>query len=106
MASEKIITELGDPGYKMPFSKRRRVAYKKVFPNLAPKIESVVADAAYDEQLALNMMSCGEEFTGIKVQSKDLAHAMRRVGKRSSFADSYLNQVTLALNMRFDCLGM
>ena len=94
-ATETILKELACPTTSMPMVRTERVQYTKWLPRLLPKIESMVADGASDEQLALNLLFGGDKFPGLKVVSRDLAHCMRRVASRTSFADPYLKRVQL-----------
>ncbi|CAL1146422.1 unnamed protein product [Cladocopium goreaui] len=64
-------------------------------------IEAITADGAADEQLALATMAGNTDgqdaiFPNIRLQCRDLCHAVRRVGQRPSFADPFLKE-TLAL---------
>ncbi|OLP94103.1 hypothetical protein AK812_SmicGene23913 [Symbiodinium microadriaticum] len=92
-ATETLITELAEPAEKFPFSLKRRCGFTKFMPRFLPKVEAMTADGASDEQLALNLMFGGEKFSGLKIVSRDLAHCMRRVASRTTFADPYLKQV-------------
>ena len=94
-ATESILKELACPGSVMPFIRKEREQFTKWLPRLLPKVESMVADGASDEQLALNLLFGGNKFSNLKVISRDLAHSMRRVASRTSFADPFLKRVQL-----------
>ena len=94
-ATEGVLKELACPTTGLPMVKTERTQYTKWLPRLLPKIESMVADGASDEQLALNWLFGGDKFPNLKVTSRDLAHCMRRVASRTSFADPYLKRVQL-----------
>ena len=94
-ATESILKELACPDSVMPMIKTEREQFTKWLPRLLPRVESMVADGASDEQLALNLLFGGDKFTNLKVISRDLAHSMRRVASRTSFADPFLKRVQL-----------
>ena len=98
-ATETVITEFAEPGLKFPCSKKRRCDFKKFVPRFLPKVEAMTADGASDEQLALNLMFGGDKFSGLKIVTRDLAHCMRRVASRTTFADPYLKKVPLVSNI-------
>ena len=97
-ATETVLKEFAAPSCPMPFCRTARVKFQKFLPRFLPKVEALTADGASDEQLALSMMFDGGGFPNLKVLSRDLAHSMRRVASRTSFADPYLKKVLLSKN--------
>ena len=97
-ATEKILEEMAVPTSRMPRRSQKRTAlregFKKFLPRLFGKIEMIAADGAADEQLTLQLLF-GGRLRGLLFQYKDLAHAMRRVANRTTFADPYLKKVFL-----------
>ena len=95
-ATETVLKEFASPSCPVPFSKIARTKFTKFLPRFLPKVEALTADGASDEQLALSMMFDGGGFPNLKVITRDLAHSMRRVASRTSFADPYLRKVFLS----------
>ena len=97
-ATENVLSETAMPQHGMPFSNKckRRTAYTKLLPKMLGKIELLTADGASDEQLTLQLLFQGK-LTGLLLTCKDVAHAMRRVASRTSFADPFLQKVCLVV---------
>ena len=99
-ATETVLKEFASPSCPVPFSKIARTKFTKFLPRFLPKVAALTADGASDEQLALSMMFDGGGFPNLKVITRDLAHSMRRVASRTSFADPYLRKVFLSKNSK------
>ena len=98
-ATERILEEMAVPSYRMPARGQKhgaaREGFKKLLPRLFGKIEMITADGAADEQLTLQLLF-GGRLRSLLFNYRDLAHAMRRVANRTTFADSYLKKVFLS----------
>lgn len=93
-ASLQIIDDLATPLEPPPGCPgMSRIQYPDLAAHVKDRAECLAADAAADEQLAMEMLGAGAHFPNVKILNRDTAHAARRVNSRSSEADPFIRDV-------------
>lgn len=89
----RIWKALCAPDDAPPFSNSKRIQFPEAMSEICRKVELFDADGAKDEQLAGEFSEA--IYPNLKAVNKDVSHAMRRIDKRCTEADPFLQDTIM-----------